>query len=154
MNTYWNNKGKYQEWADEISETMPDMCDTDNKNMNVFIAMTNLYYDIYNNGGGNIEDSYMLEVEIIKRFLGSFDIEKAVANEEYLEGVTNTVFEKLMNEDLSFENHGFWNECKQNLISRNPQDGENWRFISCGTKANMEKEFEDRKQHFRFLEVS
>ena len=56
MNTYWNSNGKYQDWVDKTSETMPDMYYTDNKFMNIFIAMNKVYYDIYNNGGGNLLD--------------------------------------------------------------------------------------------------
>ena len=52
METYWNNNGKYQEWVDKTNAIMPDMYDTDNYYMNVFIAFSNIYYDIYNNGGG------------------------------------------------------------------------------------------------------
>ena len=70
MGTYWNNNGKYQEWVDKINKTMPDMYDTDNKYMNVFIAFCNIYYDFYNNDGGNIEDGcYDDEVSIIESFI-------------------------------------------------------------------------------------
>ena len=58
MGTYWNNNGKYQEWVDKINDTMPDMYDTDNKYMNIFIAVSKIYYDIYNSNSdysyGNI----------------------------------------------------------------------------------------------------
>ena len=44
---YWNRQGKHQKWVDEINETTPDMYYTENKYMNVFIAMNNIYYDVY-----------------------------------------------------------------------------------------------------------
>lgn len=150
MGTYWNNNGKYQEWVDKINETMPDMYDTDNKHMNVFIAFCNIYYDVYNNGGGNIKDGcYDDEVKIIEDFIGfeNFSWSMCCSNEEYLEEKANEIFEKLMNEDLSFENHGFWNEWKERKISMNKQEGENWSFITCGTIENTKKEFENRKNY-------
>lgn len=152
-NTYWNSNGKYQAWANEINETMPDMYYTDNRYMNVFIAMSNIYYEIYNNGGGNIVDGcYTDALRLIHGFIGKFNSRTAMNNLDYLEEKTNEVFEKLMGKDLSFENHGFWNEWKESKISMNEQIGENWSYITCGTKENVEKEFEKRK-HYGFKEI-
>ena len=53
-NTYWDGAGKYQSWADMVSETMPTYNKTDNEYMNVFISISKIYYEIYNNGGGNL----------------------------------------------------------------------------------------------------
>ena len=58
MKTYWNGDGKYQDWYDKIADTMPSMYDTDNSNMNLFIYMSRLYYDIYI---GNCETGSGLE---------------------------------------------------------------------------------------------
>lgn len=52
-----------------------------------------------------------------------------------------------MDKDLTFENYGFWNEWKNSLISLNKQEGENWSYITCGTKENMEKEFKTRQNY-------
>lgn len=150
MGTYWTKNGKYQEWVNKISETMPDMYNTDNKYMNVFIAFCNIYYDVYNNGGGNIEDGcYDNEVRLIEDFIGfeNFRWSMCCSDEEYLEEKANEIFEKLMNEDLSFENHGFWNEWKERKISMSKQEGENWKYITCGTMENTKKEFENRKNY-------
>lgn len=146
-NTYWNSNGKYQAWVDKVEETMPDMYYTNNKHMNVFIAMCNIYYEIYNNGGGNIMDGcYTDALKLIHGFIGKFNSRTAMNNFDYLEEKTNEVFEKLMDKDLSFENHGFWNEWKESKISMNKQVGENWRYITCGTEDNVKKEFENRKR--------
>ena len=153
MNTYWNSNGKYQEWADRVSETMPRMYYTDNKYMNVFIAMSNIYYEIYNNGGGNImEGCYKDALKFIHGFIGKFNSRTAMKDFDYLEEKTNEVFEKLMDKDLSFENHGFWNEWKERKISMTKQVGENWIYITCGTEENVKKEFEIRK-NYGFKEV-
>lgn len=52
-----------------------------------------------------------------------------------------------MDKDLTFENYGFWNEWKNRLISLNKQEGENWSYITCDTKDNMEKEFKIRQDY-------
>ena len=147
MNTYWNNNGKHQEWADKVSETMPSMYYTDNKHMNVFIAMSNIYYEIYNNGGGNIADGcYTDALKLIHGFIGRFNSRRASKDFDYLEERTNAVFEKLMDKDLSFVNHGFWNEWRERKISMTKQVGENWIYITCGTAENVKNEFETRKR--------
>ena len=147
MKTYWNHEGNYQEWVDKIEETTPSMYDTDNEYMNVFLAFSNIYYDIYNNGGGNIEDCYTDKVELIEEFLGvgRFDYDKAIDDKEYLEEKANEVFERLMEQDLSFENHGFWNEWRNRKVSMTEQVGEDWLYITCGTEANVKKELEKRQ---------
>lgn len=145
---YWNQQGKYQDWVNEINKTMPDMYYTDNKYMNVFIAISNIYYDVYNNGGGNILDGcYKDALKFIQKFIGKFNSRTAIKDLDYLEDKTNEVFEKLMDKDLHFENHGFWNEWKNSKISMHKQEGEYWIYITCGTKENVEKEFERRKSY-------
>lgn len=144
---YWNRQGKHQKWVDEIDETMPTMYYTDNKHMNIFIAMNNIYYDVYNNGGGNISDCYKDALKLIQGFIGKFNSRTAIKDFNYLEDKANEVFEKLMDKDLSFENHGFWNNWKYNKISMHKQEGECWIYITCGTKENVKKEFERRKSY-------
>ena len=50
-----------------------------------------------------------------------------------------------MQKDLSFVNHGFWCNGVHSLISMTEQTGENWVYITCGTKENTEKEFQKRQ---------
>lgn len=148
MDTYWNGNGKYQEWVSKTSKMMPSMYYTDNRYMNVFIAMNNIYYEIYNNGGGNIMDGcYKDALSIIHGFIGKFNSRTAMKDFDYLEDKTNEVFEKLMDKDLSFENHGFWNEWRKRKISMTKQVGEDWLYITCGTEENVKKEFECRKNY-------
>lgn len=148
MNTYWNRNGKYQEWAEKVNKTKPRMYDTDNKYMNLFIAMNKIYYEIYNNSGGNIMDGcYKDELNLIHGFIGKFNSRRAIKDFDYLENKTNEVFEKLMDKNLSFENYGFWNEWREGKISMSEQVGENWIYITCGTKENVKKEFEKRKKY-------
>lgn len=144
MGTYWNDNGKYQEWVDKTSKTIPDMYFTDNEYMNTFIEMSNLYYDIYNNGGCNFKAD---KVKRIKSIVNGFKISKARTDHEYLEDVANNIFEFLMDKDLSFENHGFWNEWNKRLVSLSEKTGEDWIYITCGTQENMEKEFDNRQKY-------
>lgn len=57
-NTYWNNKGKYQDLATKLQERVPAMGEcplkyTKNKKLEKFRKASNAYYDIFNNGGCN-----------------------------------------------------------------------------------------------------
>lgn len=144
MGTYWNSNGKYQKFVDEKLKTIPDMYFTDNEYMNLFIEINNLYYDIYNNGGRNFR---LDKVKRIKSVVKNFKISKARSDYDYLEEITDEIFEYLMDKDLTFENHGFWNDWKNRLISLNKHEGENWLYITCGTKDNMEKEFKIRQDY-------
>lgn len=144
MGTYWNNNGKYQKFVDEKLKMIPDIYFTDNEYMNLFIEINKLYYDIYNNGGRN---SVLDKVQRIKSVIKNFSFQKCISDHNYLEERTDEVLEYLQNKDLSFENHGFWYEWKNRLISLNKQEGENWSYITCGTKDNMEKEFKNRQKY-------
>ena len=144
MGTYWNSNGKYQKFVDEKLKTITDMYFTDNEYMNLFIEINNFYYDIYNNGGCNFR---LDKVKRIKSVVKNFKISKARSDYDYLEKITDEIFEYLMDKDLTFENHGFWNDWKNRLISLNKHEGENWLYITCGTKDNMEKEFKIRQDY-------
>ncbi len=144
MGKYWNSDGKYQKFVDENLKMIPDMYFTDNEYMNLFIEINNLYYDIYNNGGCNFKSD---KVGRIKSVVKNFKISKAISDYNYLEEITDKIFEYLIDKDLTFENYGFWNEWKNRLISLNKQDGENWSYITCGTKDNMAKEFKIRQDY-------
>ena len=56
-NTYWNNKGTYQDMADALQELIPVQGSVDNAKKNPalekFRKAINCYYDFYNNGLGN-----------------------------------------------------------------------------------------------------
>lgn len=61
-NTYWNNKGKYQELSKKLNELVPASGPVENargknKALERFRVASNAYYDIFNNGGGNRDSS-------------------------------------------------------------------------------------------------
>lgn len=131
MKTYWNGDGKYQDWYDKIADTMPSMYDTDNSNMNLFIYMSRLYYDIYNNGGANVSDSkkYQKEIDAVASIVKKFRISKVIIDHTYLEECTNMVFQYLQDKDLSFEDHGFWNDWDNRELSLKKHEGGSWIYI-------------------------
>lgn len=53
-NTYWNNRGKHQEFADDLRTLVPAEGEVPNKRKNPalekFRKASNCYYDLYNNG--------------------------------------------------------------------------------------------------------
>ena len=52
-NTYWNNCGKYEAYANALRELVPDQGEAECKHVDRFRRAANAYYDVYNNGGGN-----------------------------------------------------------------------------------------------------
>ena len=74
-NSYWNRKGRHQDVVERLDGLMPDIGYTGKRWLNAFICLSNLYYDYYNNGGGNIKDCYMESVEAyIRPLFPIFDI--------------------------------------------------------------------------------
>lgn len=58
-NTYWNENGKYQKEYDKLYEKfVPSTGYTGNKYINLLIATSKRYYDLYNNGLGNEDTLY------------------------------------------------------------------------------------------------
>lgn len=66
--SYWNNTGKYNQWAKDLSGKGPMIgTETNNPAMNAFLETVNLYYDYYNNGGCNLtQDSFDSLNELVK----------------------------------------------------------------------------------------
>ena len=109
--------------------------------------MSRLYYDIYNNGGANVSDSkkYQKEIDAVASIVKKFRISKAIIDHTYLEECTNMVFQYLQDKDLSFEDHGFWNDWDNRELSLKKHEGGSWIYITCGTKENRDKEIAKRK---------
>ena len=71
-NCYWNGNGRHQAFVEALEERLPLFGYTSNVYVNLFIAMSHLYYDAYNNGGCNIEDCYMRDYrQRIEPYLGN-----------------------------------------------------------------------------------
>lgn len=109
---YWNGNGKYQNEADKISKLIPDVGYTNNKYMNLFIIASNIYYDVYNNGGCNLKYSYDKPITTylmpfndqfrIDFTCGADKIAKKLCNKKTLENFFNRVIEIIKDKDLSY----------------------------------------------------
>lgn len=61
-NTYWNNKGALQKECDELTSLVPvegsiEATGPFNRMLEAFRIVSNIYYDYYNNGAGNLIDA-------------------------------------------------------------------------------------------------
>lgn len=67
-NTYWCEKGRYQEQYDSIKHLVPDSGKSDNQAVELLRCMGNIYHDVYNNGGCNF-DVRNEEIKHLNRFM-------------------------------------------------------------------------------------
>ena len=54
--SYWNGNGRYQQVYDKLSEQIPEIGESDKVHIEALRCITNIYYDVYNNGGCNLYD--------------------------------------------------------------------------------------------------
>ena len=52
--SYWGSEGKYQSQSDQISKDVPASGHAQNVAVELYRCAQNVYYEIYNNGGGNM----------------------------------------------------------------------------------------------------
>lgn len=55
--SYWEGKGKYQDLSDELSKFIPDEGRCTDTRLELYRCACNLYYEIMNNGGINLDIS-------------------------------------------------------------------------------------------------
>lgn len=150
--TYWNNEGKFQDEANRISELIPSWGKTENKYLDLYITASGVYYDMYNNGGCNIRDSYITSInEYIRPFARdlkgiNFDctiqtIYRNLKNEIKLENFMDSVIEFVSKQDLSYKKYCAYYDYDKELLSYNKKDG--FKEISFGN----EKDFKDWTNH-------
>ena len=53
---YWESAGRYQKLSDKINPLVPESGAAEDKHVELFRIMCNIYHDWYNNGGGNMCD--------------------------------------------------------------------------------------------------
>ena len=53
--TYWCEKGKYQKESDILQKLVPSEGEAQDTRIELYRRVSNTYYDIYNNGGCNID---------------------------------------------------------------------------------------------------
>ena len=65
--TYWSEKGKYQEEYDLIQVLMPSEGHAEDNNVDLVVMGSNIYYDVYNNGGCNLNNPrFLVYLDTIK----------------------------------------------------------------------------------------
>ena len=141
-NSYWNGNGKHQELLKQFESKSPIIGYTHNVNMNLFITTSNLYYDYFNNGGGNVADVYMEHYERnIKPYLPEFDIDAFMYGpDEMVERAMDETLQYLEGKSMDYQVHTVWLDFEKNSFSREkPIDNEDskWRVITFGTKERM-----------------
>lgn len=145
--TYWNSQGKFQKESDKISKLMPCWGKTNNPYLNLYLTASSLYYDVYNNGGGNIIDSYVKDIEqYIKPYANELKginfnctintIIKNLKTEEKLEKFVDSVIEFVMYKDLSYDKYCAYFSNETEVISFEKKEGLDE--ISFGNKEDFE----------------
>lgn len=70
---YWNKKGKYQELYDRLRhDLVPDMGYADTEAGEMIRCLSNVYYDVFNNGGGNLDSGRLGELFGLCYFLDKY----------------------------------------------------------------------------------
>lgn len=66
-NTYWNDKGKYQKEMVELRDKLfPALGENETYHGEVLRCISNIYHDVYNNGGGNFSILLWQRNKIVK----------------------------------------------------------------------------------------
>lgn len=136
MNSYWGNNGKYQDELDKLESLKPDYGMTENKYMNLLITISSIYYDVYNNGGGNLRDCYPDRIE---KYLVPFATElktirlnvtlntliKNFKNDEKLEAFMDEIIMYLQDKDLDFKMYSVFFNHETEELSKVEKEGFN-----------------------------
>lgn len=147
-NTYWNHHGKYQAQVNEIEQLLPSYGYTYNRNMNLFIYVSHLYYDSHNNGGGNIMDCYASHYEkyVPEELRKHLKLEFFTTPlHDKAERAMDTVLEFLKGADLHYIRYTLWRNNATKLYCLNHQDGDGWFEVTFGSlveKVNYIKDME------------
>ena len=153
---YWNGEGKYEKELKVLDDLIPRWGMTDNKYMNLFIVASAVYSDIYNNGGGNLKDSYTNKIEkYLIPFAGEVKtirlnskietIIKNLKNEEKLERFMDEIILYLQDKDLTYDKQTiFFNNETEELSE---QEVKGFNIITFGNRLDCEKWVNNRKNN-------
>ena len=79
--SYWNENGLYQSQSDQISKDVPANGHAENVAVELYRCAQNVYYEIYNNGGGNMgcdayqNNSHEFSKNTQLKYISSFGID-------------------------------------------------------------------------------
>lgn len=161
-NTYWNNEGKHQEAVERLNEQAPSWGMTDNKFMNLFIVASTVYYDVYNNGGCNLKDSFSERVETyllpfegeLKSLRLNVKMEtlfRNFKNSDKLERFLDEVVLYLQDKDLSYDKHSIYFDNVKEELSRTEIEG--YMVITFGNKEDCENWVNHRLNNWKYKMV-
>lgn len=153
---YWTENGTYQSICDELSCKMPDWGYTENPYLNLFIAISNLYYDLYNNGGGNVKDCYEKAYRkyIVPYFPNIFLEDFEPPQYARAEAAMDSVLLFLKDKNVSYEKFTCWFDSDQGLLCRTERTGSSWSPITFGLKSELDEWIERRKENLGHEEVT
>jgi len=139
--TYWNNHGKHQKQADELGKLVPDFGYTSNENLNLYITISNLYYDAYNNGGCNVLDCYAKDFNrYVVPLLPDVCLDAfAECREREIEGYVDRALEYLAGKDFSCQLYLVFYNYDEEKMSLEEQDGPGWKSVSFGSEVERDK---------------
>ena len=162
VQSYRNKTGKYQKELDLINSNIPGYGMTNNKYMNLYLTVSKLYNDIYNNGGCNIEDCYMSyindyiipfqnEIKSINFNVQTRTLLKNLRNFTKLEKLVDEVVEILRDKDLSYAKYSIWINHKAELLSFEAKDG--FDELTFGDGFEFQNWVQIRKDMFHYKTV-
>ena len=160
--TYWDGNGKQQEELKYLENQTPSWGMTDNKFMNLFIVASNVYYDVYNNGGGNLKESFPKRIETyllpfaseLKSLRLNVKMETLVRNfknKEKLERFLDEIILYLQDKDLSYDKQTIFFDNEKEEVSRKEVEG--FSVITFGNRQDCEDWVNHRVNNWKFKMV-
>lgn len=91
VNTYWNHKGRHQRLYDRLYDKLvPDQDEAGSDSGELLRTVSNVYYDIYNNGGCNLLDSKLSDLEALESLTRMWGINGQAKTFEMIRGYAST----------------------------------------------------------------
>lgn len=154
-NSYWRGNGKYQKEKGKLESLVPDIGKTQNKYLNLFITMLELYYG-YHKKGGNLRDVTMEDInkyirpfskELNVRGAINFDVQDTtllsyLRNESKLEKAMDRVIEFIIDKDLKSPKYYVYYDNANSIIYRTPKQGVN--IVAFGTEYDLKNWVKNR----------
>lgn len=142
-NTYWNEQGKHQSFLSQAEDRYPSFGYTSNVYMNMLICMSHLYYDAYNNGGGNIKDCYQSDFYChVAPYISDINIHDFIhCREVQMEQAMDKVLEHVQDKSLDFTEYKVWWSYKDQRLSHvEPlvSDGREWSTVTFGQQVALD----------------
>lgn len=133
MNSYWENTGNHEELNKALSNSIPSIGMTSNAYVNLYITSVKVYYDVYNNGGTNLDVLYKHIEEFIKPFDSDlkslrFNVKERtltnnLKNLEKLERFMDEVILYLQDKDMEYDKKVVYVNFNTGHLSNAPQKG-------------------------------